>query len=335
MLPRVAIVDPELTYDLPPATTAFTGLDALTQNLEAVPVAPRHAADRRHLPRRPHARGAVASRRAWQHGRDAAAREDMAVASLCGGLALANAGLGAVHGLAGPVGGMFRAPHGAVCAALLARVMAANLTAMETRDPANAALPRATEAARLLTGRAGATARDGAEWLATLTGVLGVPGLAAWGVRDEHLPAIAEQAAQSSSMKGNPIALTADELREIVRGACRPGSRPAPRLSGATEAGRDGGHAAPHVQAGLKPCPTTASRCPQRPARAEARPHDNHAAHSVQAGLKPCPTTNHAAPQRPGRAEAAPPHLGHAPPRRRYFVSVKVSNSVPAAVCAR
>ena len=84
-----------------------------------------------------------------------AAREDMSVAALFGGLALANAGLGAVHGFAGPVGGMFPAPHGAVCAALLPHVMEMNLRALRARQPASETLPRYEEVARILTGRRG------------------------------------------------------------------------------------------------------------------------------------------------------------------------------------
>lgn len=216
MLPRVAVIDPELTYDLPPALTAYTGLDALTQNLEPF-LSPRATPLTDGICREGLVRAARSLRAAWQDGRNAAAREDMAVASLCGGLALANAGLGAVHGLAGPIGGMFHAPHGAVCAALLAKVTETNLAAMASRDAQNPALERATEAARLLTGRGNATVRDGVEWLAALTADLRVPGLAAWGISDADVPAIVEQAAQSSSMKGNPIGLTAEELGEIVR----------------------------------------------------------------------------------------------------------------------
>src|SRR5690606_6786032 len=97
-------------------------------------------------------RAARSLRRAVENGRDPAAREDMALASLFGGLALANAGLGVVHGFAGPIGGMFAAPHGAVCAALLPHVMHANLRALQTRAPSHPGIRRYEELARLLTG---------------------------------------------------------------------------------------------------------------------------------------------------------------------------------------
>ena len=136
MLAKVAVVDPELTYDLPPALTASTGLDALTQLIEPFVCCARKPDDRRFMRRRHPPRRAVVARRRFTDGQNKSAREDMAVASLFGGLALANAGLGAVHGFAGPIGGSFPAPHGAICAALLPHVMAANLRALRQRAPA-------------------------------------------------------------------------------------------------------------------------------------------------------------------------------------------------------
>lgn len=215
MLPRIAIVDPALTDDLPAALTASTGLDALTQNIE--PFLSRRATPLTDgICREGMRRAARSLRAACQDGRNQDARDDMAIASLCGGLALANAGLGAVHGLAGPIGGMFKAPHGAVCAALLAGVMAANLDALAARAPDSPVLPRADEVAGLLTGRAGATARDGVAWLVKLTEDLCIPGLSAWGIRAADIPAIVDQAARSSSMAANPTALTVQELSEAL-----------------------------------------------------------------------------------------------------------------------
>ncbi len=130
MLPKAAIVDPELTYSLPPDVTAYTGLDALTQliepfvSLSANPVT--DALCREGIPR-----AAQSLRRVFLDGQDQLARKNMALVSLFGGLALANAKLGAVHGFAGPIGGIFPAPHGAVCARLLAVVMEVNLRALK------------------------------------------------------------------------------------------------------------------------------------------------------------------------------------------------------------
>jgi alcohol dehydrogenase class IV len=165
MLPRVALVDPELSYDLPPGVTASTGLDALTQLIEPY-VSCRANPMTDALCVQGLQRAGRSLRRAYEHGRNAPeARQDMAIASLYGGLALANAGLGAVHGFAGPIGGMFPAPHGAVCAALLPHVMVANLRALRERPPEYPALNRYEEAARWLTGNTNATADDGVAWV--------------------------------------------------------------------------------------------------------------------------------------------------------------------------
>ncbi len=212
MLPDLAIVDPECTYSMPPAVTAATGLDALTQLLEAF--ISRKAGPmtdgfcREGLPR-----VVRALRRAFENGADSKAREEMALGSLFSGLALANAGLGAVHGFSGPVGGMFDAPHGMVCAALLPHTMKANWMALKARDPESPALNRLTEFARI-TG--GSTAEDGIKWIAGLCRDVQVPSLAALGVAEKDFPALVEKAQRASSMKTNPVELTADELKQIL-----------------------------------------------------------------------------------------------------------------------
>lgn len=218
MLPRLAVVDPELTRNLPPRVTASTGLDALTQLVEpftsnrANPLTDGFC-------REGMMRVSRSLRRAWAHGDDAAAREDMALASLLGGLALANAGLGAAHGFAGPIGGMFPAPHGAVCAALLPHVMAVNLRALREREPSSPVLARYVEIGRILTGRPDATAEDGVAWVATLAGDLEVPPLRAYGITARDVPILVAKAAVASSTRANPIALTEAELTEILERA--------------------------------------------------------------------------------------------------------------------
>jgi len=161
-------------------------------------------------------RAARSLRRAYEHGHDVKAREDMSLASLFGGLALANAGLGAVHGFAGPIGGMFRAPHGAVCASLLPHVMAVNVQALRERSLESEVLRRYDEIARILTGDEKARADDGVVWVRELCEALQVPSLASYGVTPEDFPALIEKASVASSMKGNPIELTPDEMREIL-----------------------------------------------------------------------------------------------------------------------
>lgn len=215
MIPRIALVDPELTVGMPPALTAGTGLDALTQLIEPLTsLRANPLVDV--LCREGIVRVARSLRRAWADGRDLAAREDMAMASLFGGLALANAGLGVVHGFSGVVGGMFRAPHGAVCAALLPAVMAMNRTALLAREPQNPALPRYAEVARLLTGNPAAAAENGVEWVRRLTQDMGVPALAAWGVATDRMAEIVTRTAAAAATQANPIALTRQELADIL-----------------------------------------------------------------------------------------------------------------------
>lgn len=218
LLPRVALVDPELTLNLPPDLTASTGMDALTQLIEpyvcvrANPVTDGICVEGIR-------RAARSLHRAFEHGDDTAAREDMALASLFGGMALANAGLGAVHGFAAPIGGTFPAPHGAVCAALLPPVMAANIRALRQRAPDSEALLRYGEVARSLTGRALATADDGVLWVCELCAALDIKPLRTWGLGAAEIPAIVEKAMQASSMKANPVALTAEELSAVLKAA--------------------------------------------------------------------------------------------------------------------
>lgn len=215
MLPAVALVDPELTYGLPPAITAYTGLDALTQVIEPF-VTPAANPLTDAICREGIGRAGRALRRAVARGDDAEARADMAFAALCGGLALANARLGAVHGFAGPFGGMFDAPHGAVCAALLPHVMAANVAALRERAPEHPSLHRYEEVARLLTNDVRASANEGVAWVRDLVADLGVPGLAAYGLDEAAFDTLIPAAQRSSSMKGNPVALSDDELRAIL-----------------------------------------------------------------------------------------------------------------------
>ncbi len=218
LLPKVALVDPELTYSLSPAITARTGLDALTQLIEPYTCCrPNPMVDA--LCMEGIRRAAWSLRAAWVEGSNRAAREDMCVASLFGGLALANAGLGAVHGLAAPIGGRFSAPHGAVCAALLPVVMAANLRALRSRMPDSYALRRYDEVAQWLTGEATATADDGVAWVSELVSELRIPKLRDYGMGEAHIAELAAKAAQASSMKANPIVLTREELAEILQQA--------------------------------------------------------------------------------------------------------------------
>jgi len=218
MLPRLALVDPELTHSVPPEVTASTGLDALTQVMEPF-VSKRANPMTDALCREGMRRAARSLRRAYEYGDDASAREDMALTSLFGGLALANAGLGAVHGFAGPLGGMFGGAHGAICARLLPHVMAVNLRALQERSAGSAALGRYGEIARILTGNEKAVAADGVAWVQDLCQALRVPSLASYGMTEADWPLAIEKSAAASSMRGNPIELTSGELGEILERA--------------------------------------------------------------------------------------------------------------------
>jgi alcohol dehydrogenase class IV len=218
MLASVALVDPELTWSVPPALTASTGMDALTQLIEPYVCLHRNPMTGA-LCVEGMRRAARSLRLAFDEGRNAGAREDMAVASLFGGWALANSGLGAVHGFAGAIGGMFNAPHGAICAALLPHVMEANLRALRHREPRNDALRRYEEAARLLTGNAAASADDGVEWVRQLTRDLSIPSLGVFGMIRKDVPEVIEKGSTAGSMKANPIVLAPEEQAAILESA--------------------------------------------------------------------------------------------------------------------
>ncbi len=215
MMPQMAIIDPELTMAMPPPVTAATGMDALTQLIEAfVSVKANPLTDG--ICREGLRRAAAHLVRAFENGRDRASREAMSLASLFGGLALANAGLGAVHGFAGPLGGMTHAAHGKVCAALLPAVMGANVAALREQAPDSPVLGRYREVAVLLTGDPDARLDEGIEWTRRLVDRLALPGLAALGLQRSDFAEAVAKARRASSMKGNPVALGDHALESIL-----------------------------------------------------------------------------------------------------------------------
>ena len=227
LLPRVALVDPLLTHTLPPDATASTGLDAITQLIEPY-VSKRANLLTDALVQGALSRAAHALPRAWADGSDAQARADMAFASLCGGLALANAGLGAVHGFAAPLGGAYPIPHGVACALLLAPVMAANIAALRAMPADRPAGPatagetrrRYVEVGAALTGEWGEDAVEaGIAWVRDRVAQIQLPGLAHYGVTTVDLPALADAAQQASSMKGNPVPLSTETLVSLLEQA--------------------------------------------------------------------------------------------------------------------
>jgi len=215
MLPAAAVVDPELTYSMPPSVTAATGLDALTQLIEAY-VSKKANPLTDGICREGLRSAGRSLETAYRDGSNHDAREDMSLASLLGGLALANAKLGAVHGFAGPLGGMTGAPHGVICARLLPHIVNANVQALQRREPSSPALGKFDEVAELVTGRDGAGAEGLIAWVQELCLRLETPPLAQYGLRQADFAKVVAQARKSSSMKGNPIVLTDDELTEIL-----------------------------------------------------------------------------------------------------------------------
>ena len=211
LLPALALVDPDLLDGMPNAVLAPTGLDALSHLVESF-VSVRANAFTLALAKEGMTRVARSLRPAFEQGLTAQRREDLAIASLFGGLCLANSGLGAVHGFAAPLGGMWKAPHGAVCAALLPAVMRANIAALAQRAPQSPVLGRYGELDALL-----AQGSDAAAWVASVTTALAIPKLSALGVQPNDIPLLVEKAKVASSMRGNPIVLTDEELTTIVR----------------------------------------------------------------------------------------------------------------------
>jgi alcohol dehydrogenase class IV len=221
MLPTLALVDPDLTLGLPRALTASTGLDALTQLIEPF-VSIRASPMTDALCREGIRMAAIALPAVLADGTDRKAREAMSLASLFGGLALANAGLGAVHGFAGPLGGMYPAPHGAVCAALLAPVCELNWQHLRNGPNPQGIARRYDEVAQLLTGHSSATAEEGFAWIRALVATAAIPNLSHWGVRREHLDDLIPKATAAGSMKGNPVVLPAEALRALVESVLEP-----------------------------------------------------------------------------------------------------------------
>ncbi|MFN8473266.1 MAG: iron-containing alcohol dehydrogenase [Anaerolineae bacterium] len=226
LLARVALVDPLLTVGLPPGPTASTGMDALTQLIEAY-VSRRANPLTDAIVMGALGRGARALPRAWSDGADLAAREDMCFASLCSGLALANAALGAVHGFASPLGGHFPVPHGVACARLLPPVMAANVAALRALPPdapagsstASDTLWRYAQVGMAVAGPADDAIDAGIAWAAEEVARLRVPGLRQYGMTEADLPEMVRLAQGASSMKGNPVTLDEGALVETLRQA--------------------------------------------------------------------------------------------------------------------
>lgn len=215
MLARLAIIDPELTDACPRAVTLGSGLDAMAQVIEPY-VSIRATPFTDALVRPAMGRGLAALIRLMGPAPDPVARDEMAWVSLCGGLALANGGLGAVHGLAGPVGGVTGAAHGAICGALLGPVLALNAA---RAMPGSVAAARLAEVLEVIGTGLGVAAQDAPQQLARWAAGAGLPGLVAQGLRPDQHVGVAEAALASSSMQGNPVALSVADLIGVLAAA--------------------------------------------------------------------------------------------------------------------
>jgi alcohol dehydrogenase class IV len=218
MLPDLAIVDPTLTLGLPPEITAATGMDALTQLIEAY-VSNRATPMTDALCVEGLSHCAPSLETVFRDGQNLDARSDMALASLFSGMALANGGLGAVHGIAGPLGGMIPGPHGVLCGRLLPHVFQANARLLESDPGGQEIIGRFRTVSRLLTGETEATVEDGVDWLFALTAAFDLPGISHFGLTPADLPDVADHALNASSMRGNPVHLDREQIVEILNRA--------------------------------------------------------------------------------------------------------------------
>ncbi len=212
-----AIVDPDLLATCPPLLIAADGMDAFTQLLESF-VSPRSNPMTDALARS----GIMAAKEALlplYAEQSAQAREKMAYASLMSGVCLAQTGLGAVHGLASPLGAFFPIPHGAACGTLVATTTAVNIEAMERRDPENPALPKYAEIGRRFAMKKGMNGQDARSFLVTSLRyweqTLALPRLSNWRITSADFPRIVANS-RGSSMKTNPIVLTDEEITQIL-----------------------------------------------------------------------------------------------------------------------
>jgi len=216
MIPRIALVDPELTHSMPPSIRAASGMDALTQLIEGYTSNAANAMTDG-LAREGVMRAGRSLRTAYSEPDNASAREDMAIASLLSGLVLANGGLGAVHGFAGVIGGLFQTPHGAICGCLLPAVMRINIEACKGEFGNSDCLSRYQEIAEILTHASGADALEGVAWVDETSGLLKIPKLASFGITSADHSKLISQSRNTSNMKKNPIALTDEMMLKILK----------------------------------------------------------------------------------------------------------------------
>ncbi|MBB4066299.1 iron-containing alcohol dehydrogenase [Gellertiella hungarica] len=213
MLARLAIVDPALTDNSPRRVTLESGLDAVTQVIE--PYISSRANRLTDALCRDAIQSGLSALRILMLREEEAARDQIAWTSLCGGLALANSGLGVVHGLAGPLGGLSEAPHGAICGALLPYALAANRDAVTEPEKAR----RIEEVLGFIGQAFETTSGKALSALANWSRASGLMTLGGMGITAQDRQAAAEAALASSSMKANPVPLDQATLLAILEAA--------------------------------------------------------------------------------------------------------------------
>jgi len=219
LIPKVALIDPELMVNVSPEVTAYCGLDALTQLLESyTSIKSQPITDSLAI---------LGIRRitksliyVYENGDDVSSREDIAFAALLSGICLANAGLGAVHGFASPIGGMLGIPHGVVCGALLAPVIEENIRQMVAEIPFNETLAKYATLGELLVDLVFEDIREAAdrviEYTEQISRILKIPKLSKYGLSEKYFDKIIEKAKKSSSMRYNPVKLSDEALHRIL-----------------------------------------------------------------------------------------------------------------------
>jgi alcohol dehydrogenase class IV len=218
LIPRIVIIDPRLMCSVPPSVTATCGMDALTQLIESYtsnksqPLTDSWAllGVRKSFNSLP---------RCYTDGQSLEARNDMALASLLSGFCLANAGLGAVHGFASPMGG-FKIPHGVICAALLKPTIEANINELKKVDLNSVTLRKYATLGEIVSEKSYPSIDEAhkalVSYLEKMTQELKIPALSKFGVYNSDIDIVVEKAMKSSSMRYNPIKLEKKVLMEIL-----------------------------------------------------------------------------------------------------------------------
>ena len=215
LLPRIALIDPELALDVPPDITARSGADALCQCIEAYT---SNAANpiSHSLAFQGIALAARSLRKVYRHPGDLEARSDMALAALLSGICLTNVGLGAVHGFAAPMGALFNIPHGTLCGLLLPHVIAANIQAARAESPDHPLLAKYYFLAGVLTSEQDVTPEHAAHGASRLIRDLDLPPLSSFGLTPADIPRIVPLAKKASSMRYNALPLSDAALHDIL-----------------------------------------------------------------------------------------------------------------------